>query len=70
MPALLPAPSWARFGPDGPTTCSGMPTARYGAAELAAVLAPVAELVSDRLEVHETPSGNAQQFLYAHLRAR
>ena len=59
----------ATFGPDGPTSCSGLPTARYGAAELAAALAPVAELVSDRLETHRTPGGSEQQFLYAHLAA-
>jgi SAM-dependent methyltransferase len=60
----------ATFGPDGPTTCSGLPVARYDARGLAEALAPVAELASDHLEVHETPSGNSQQFIYAHLRAR
>ena len=57
------------FGPDGPTSCSGLPTARYDAEELAAALAPAVSLVASRLAVHETPSGKEQQFLYAHFRA-
>jgi SAM-dependent methyltransferase len=60
----------ATFGPDGPTSCSGLPVARYSADELAEAFSPVAGLVSDRLAVHQTPSGKAQQFLYAHLNAR
>jgi SAM-dependent methyltransferase len=60
----------ATFGPDGPTSCSGLPVARYSADELAEAFSPVASLSSDRLEVHQTPSGKAQQFLYAHLNAR
>jgi SAM-dependent methyltransferase len=60
----------ATFGPDGPTRCSGLPVARYSAGELAEAFSSVASLVSDRLEVHETPSGNRQQFLYAHLETR
>jgi SAM-dependent methyltransferase len=60
----------ASFGPQGPTECSGLPTARYGAEELAAVFDGVAELVSSRLEEHRTPSGAVQQFLRAHLARR
>jgi SAM-dependent methyltransferase len=60
----------ATFGPDAPPTCSGLPVQRYAADELAEVFAPVAELVSDRLELHRTPRGKEQQFLYAGLRAR
>lgn len=60
----------ATFGPEGPTSCSGLPTARYSAEDLAEAFSPVASLVSDRLEVHETPSGKDQQFLYAYLRGR
>ncbi len=59
----------ATFGPSGPTRCSGLPVVRYGAAELAGALAPAAELVSSHLEEHITPSGRAQQFLYARLDA-
>jgi SAM-dependent methyltransferase len=59
----------ATFGPDGPARCSGLPVVRYRSEELAEAFSPVAGLVSDRLEVHETPSGSEQQFLYAHLEA-
>jgi SAM-dependent methyltransferase len=59
----------ATFGPDGPSRCSGLPVQRYGAPELADVLAPLARLVSSRLEEHVTPAGSSQQFLYAHLEA-
>ncbi len=59
----------ATFGPDGPTSCSGLPVVRYGAEELAAAFGPAARLVSSRLDDHETPSGKSQQFLYAHLEA-
>lgn len=57
----------ATFGPDGPTSCSGLPTARYDAAELAAAFEGHARLADAHLEVHRTPSGRSQQFLLAHL---
>jgi len=57
----------ASFGPDGPTRCSGLTTARYSADALAAVIGERANLVSSRLEQHRTPSGNTQEFLFAHL---
>jgi SAM-dependent methyltransferase len=58
----------ATFGPDGPERCSGLPVVRYGAAELAERLGPEFEAVSSELHEHTTPSGNAQQFLYATFR--
>jgi hypothetical protein len=60
----------ATFGPQGPTSCSGLPVARYGEEALASALAPVAGLVSSRLVEHTTPSGDRQQFMYARLQAR
>jgi SAM-dependent methyltransferase len=56
------------FGPKGPTRCSGLPVARYGATELSQVLGDDFELVTSALEGHRTPSGKEQQFLYAYLR--
>jgi ubiquinone/menaquinone biosynthesis C-methylase UbiE len=56
----------ATFGPEGPTRCSGLPVSRYGAQELTELL-PDFELRSSRLQVHHTPAGTPQQFLYAHL---
>ena len=58
----------ATFGPDGPERCSGLPVKRYGADELAARLGREFALVSSRTVEHRTPSGGAQQFLYAHFR--
>jgi SAM-dependent methyltransferase len=58
----------ATFGPEGPTQCSGLPVARYGATDLSQVLDEEFEFVSSRIEHHRTPAGRHQQFLYAHLR--
>jgi SAM-dependent methyltransferase len=60
----------ATFGPDGPTQCSGLPVSRYGAEKISQALGTDFELVSSRLTDHRTPSGKAQQFLYAHLARR
>ena len=60
----------ATFGPDGPEQCSGLPTARYDARALAAALGSDYLPHAATLEVHETPSGAAQQFLYAHFQRR
>jgi len=51
----------ATFGPDGPTTCSGLPIVRYTNAELAAQF-PGYRLVSAAGEDHHTPWGTTQQF--------
>ncbi len=57
----------ATFGPDGPTTCSGLPIVRYTHAELAAEF-PGFELVDTAGEDHLTPWGTAQQFTAVLLR--
>jgi len=51
----------ATFGPDGPTTCSGLPIIRYTHEELAAEF-PGFELVDTAGEDHLTPWGTNQQF--------
>lgn len=58
----------ATFGPEGPTSCSGLPVRRYGSDDLLATLGAGFELLSSELETHRTPAGGEQQFLYAHLR--
>lgn len=60
----------ATFGPEGPTTCSGLPVARYGADGLADVLGGEFELRRDETVEHMTPGGKAQQFVYALFRRR
>ncbi|MEO3939014.1 class I SAM-dependent methyltransferase [Dermatophilaceae bacterium Soc4.6] len=59
----------ATFGPDGPTTCSGLPIVRYTHEELAAQF-PGWELVDTSGEDHETPWGSRQQFTAVLMRRR
>jgi len=54
----------ATFGPQGPQRCSGLPTARYDADALHAEFGDEFELVERRLELHRTPAGIDQQFVY------
>lgn len=58
----------ATFGPDGPTACSGLPTARHSAAELGALFAPAFAVTHDEVRVHHTPGGADQQFTWAVMR--
>jgi len=55
----------ATFGPDGPEKCSGLPVVRYSPETLAAELGPDFTLVESVPELHRTPSGKIQAFLYA-----
>lgn len=59
----------ATFGPDGPTTCSGLPIVRYTHEELAAEF-PDFDLVDTAGEDHLTPWGTSQQFTAVLLRHR
>jgi hypothetical protein len=54
----------AAFGPEGPQRCSGLPTMRYAPDQLATELGPAFELAETELELHHTPSGGTQQFVY------
>ena len=57
----------ATFGPAGPTRCSGLPVRRYDADDLCRVLGSGFKLISERLEIHQTPAGSEQQFIYTHF---
>jgi SAM-dependent methyltransferase len=57
----------ATFGPEGPERCSGLPTCRYDAATLAAALGTDFRDVASGIEVHRTPAGTPQEFLFAHF---
>ncbi|MDQ3485513.1 MAG: class I SAM-dependent methyltransferase [Actinomycetota bacterium] len=57
----------ATFGPDGPTTCSGLPIVRYSHDELAAAF-PGYQLLETAGDDHETPWGTVQQFTAVLLR--
>lgn len=52
------------FGPDGPTQCSGLPAARYGADELHGQFGHQFRLLDSRIDLHTTPWGALQQFVY------
>lgn len=54
----------ATFGPEGPTRCSGLDVRRYSADMLAEELGPSFALSEASLEMHATPAGATQQFLY------
>jgi 2-polyprenyl-3-methyl-5-hydroxy-6-metoxy-1,4-benzoquinol methylase len=54
----------ATFGPDGPTKCSGLDIVRYDADSLHDEFGKSFRLLKHRTEVHRTPWGSDQQFLY------
>jgi trans-aconitate methyltransferase len=56
------------FAADGPTHCSGLPTARYAADELAHAFAPAFQLTHHEREGHITPDGTVQPFTWVVLR--
>jgi SAM-dependent methyltransferase len=58
----------ATFAADGPTQCSGLPVARWGAHSLAARFAPDFSLQDSRHEEHVTPSGRIQPFTWILLK--
>jgi 2-polyprenyl-3-methyl-5-hydroxy-6-metoxy-1,4-benzoquinol methylase len=54
----------ATFGPEGPTKCSGLDVVRYDADALHSEFGKAFRLLKSRTEVHKTPWGTEQQFLY------
>ena len=52
------------FGPQGPTKCSGLEVVRYDAESLHAEFGVPFRLLESFKELHETPFGTTQQFLY------
>ena len=58
----------ATFGPQGPGQCSGLDTVRYDAASLQRELGPRFALVEHATELHHTPFGTTQQFVYGRFR--
>ncbi len=56
------------FGADGPESCSGLRTARYTPAGLAAELGDGFSVVAARREEHRTPQGVVQPFTWLALR--
>ncbi len=56
------------FGPEGPTKCSGLDVVRYDADSLHDEFGRRFRLVESSKELHETPFGTTQQFLYCYCR--
>jgi 2-polyprenyl-3-methyl-5-hydroxy-6-metoxy-1,4-benzoquinol methylase len=56
------------FGPEGPNQCSGLDVICYDADSLHDQFGARFRLVESSKELHETPSGSTQQFLYCYCR--
>jgi 2-polyprenyl-3-methyl-5-hydroxy-6-metoxy-1,4-benzoquinol methylase len=56
------------FGPEGPTKCSGLDVVRYDSDSLHREFGARFRLVDSSKELHETPFGTTQQFLYCYCR--
>ncbi len=56
------------FGPEGPTKCSGLDVMRYDAHTLHDQFGVRFRLVETSKELHRTPFGTAQQFLYCYCK--
>jgi 2-polyprenyl-3-methyl-5-hydroxy-6-metoxy-1,4-benzoquinol methylase len=56
------------FGPEGPAKCSGLDVMRYDAGSLHEEFGARFRLVESSKELHRTPFGTAQQFLYCYCR--
>jgi len=56
------------FGPEGPTKCSGLEVVRYDADSLHREFGVHFRLLGSSTELHQTPFGTIQQFLYCYCR--
>lgn len=54
----------ATFGPEGPHQCSGLDVVRYDADRLHDEFGGKFRLIEHATELHQTPAGATQQFLY------
>jgi len=54
------------FGPEGPEKCSGLDVRRYDAESLHQEFGTRFRLIESSKELHHTPFGTTQQFLYCH----
>ena len=54
------------FGPEGPRRCSGLDVMRYDADSLHAEFGARFRLIESSKELHRTPFGTTQQFLYCY----
>lgn len=58
----------ATFGTNGPTRCSGLPVVRYAPEELLSEFGEAFILLAHEEQLHHTPFGTDQQFIYCMCR--
>ena len=58
----------ATFGTNGPTQCSGLPVMRYAPDELHSEFGEAFTLLAHEEQLHQTPFGTDQQFIYCMCR--
>ncbi len=58
----------ATFGPAGPERCSGLEVIRYSADELHTEFGAPFRKISSSTEIHHTPWGSEQEFVYCYCR--
>lgn len=58
----------ATFGPSGPEECSGLPVVRFSPKGIQAEFGQNFRKVGDAREVHHTPWGSEQEFVYCYCR--
>ena len=56
------------FGPEGPEKCSGLDVVRYDSEHLHGQFGKTFRLLNSTTEIHKTPMGTTQQFLYCFCR--
>ena len=56
------------FGPEGPEKCSGLDVVRYDPENLHNQFGKTFQLINSSTELHKTPMGTTQQFLYCFCR--
>ncbi len=58
----------ATFAEDGPEKCSGLPVMRYAPGALHAEFGDAFQLLEHEREIHHTPAGAVQRFVYCYCR--
>ena len=56
------------FGPEGPEKCSGLDVVRYDPEQLHGQFGKSFKMINSSTELHKTPMGTTQQFLYCFCR--
>jgi SAM-dependent methyltransferase len=56
----------AAFGPGGPLQCSGLDVMRYTPDALHAEFGAPFQLIKHEIEIHQTPTGKQQEFVYCY----